>query len=581
MTQGGQPEPRRTGLWGKLFPIRWMWVGTPEESEKIRHYRRLWWLTFLLLAVFSIVPLVVMSAVSFYQYRAAFEEELTSPTLRLTASMKRSIEFFLDERTAAMKFLSRQESYASLTQPERLSRTFRLLRQAFGGFIDLGVIDSTGIQQAYVGPYDLQGTDYSNEDWYQEVQMRDVFISDVFMGHRNFPHFVIAVRQEGDEGGAYILRATLDMEVINRQIQALDLRSASDAFLMNREGILQTPPRLGGAVLEPAPWPPPPLTEAPAIERRTSAEGDEWVLGYAYIAQSPFIFMLTKSPHVLMENWTGPRDRIIVFLLVSVFTILLLTASLSAYLINRIREGDRKQADALHEVEYTNKMASIGRLASGVAHEINNPLAIINESAGLMHDLVARDEDTPRKEKYLKLLDKIIESDKRCSDITHQLLHFAKRLDVQHEPVDLEALTRQVLSFLEKEAAYRSIAITVNCPCEVPTIETDRRRLQQVFFNIINNALQAVADGGKIDVGIQCRDGNKVEITFSDNGPGIPEDVLPRIFEPFFTTRREHGTGLGLSITYGIVQKLGGDIHVTSEINRGTTFIVTLPVKQG
>ena len=151
---------------------------------------------------------------------------------------------------------------------------------------------------------------------------------------------------------------------------------------------------------------------------------------------------------------------------------------------------------------------------------------------------------------------------------------------MQHEPVDLKALTTQVLSFLEKEAAYRNIAITVDCPQAVPTIETDRRRLQQVFFNIINNALQAVSDGGKVEVGIRCESKDKVQITFSDNGPGIPEDVLPRIFEPFFTTRREHGTGLGLSITYGIVQKLGGDIHVTSEVNRGTTFLVTLPVRQ-
>jgi signal transduction histidine kinase len=557
-----------------------MWVGTAEETEKIRHYRRLWWFTFLLLAVFSIAPLLIMSAVSFYQYRAAFEDELTRPTLRLTSSMKRSIEFFLEERTAAMNFLSRQETFPSLTQPERLSRTFRLMRQAFGGFIDLGVIDSAGIQQAYAGPYDLQGTDYRSEDWFHEVQMRDVFISDVFLGHRNYPHFVIAVKHEDDDGSSYILRATLDMEVINRQIQALALRSASDAFLMNRDGILQTRPRLGGAVLEQAPWTLPPFTEAPAIERQTNASGEEWVLGYAYIAKSPFVFMLVKSPRALMENWTGPRDRIIIFLVVSVITILLLTASLSAYLINRIREGDRKQADALHEVEYTNKMASIGRLASGVAHEINNPLAIINESAGLMRDLIAHEDDHPRQAKYLKLLDKILESDKRCSDITHQLLHFAKRLDMQHEPVDLPALSRQVLSFLEKEAAYRNIQIEVDCPSEVPTIETDRRRLQQVFFNIINNALQAVADGGKIEIGIRCMLDNKVQVTFSDNGPGIPEDILPRIFEPFFTTRREHGTGLGLSITYGIVQKLGGDIDVTSEVNRGTSFIVTLPVKQ-
>ncbi|MEW5701799.1 MAG: ATP-binding protein [Candidatus Zixiibacteriota bacterium] len=217
-------------------------------------------------------------------------------------------------------------------------------------------------------------------------------------------------------------------------------------------------------------------------------------------------------------------------------------------------------------------------MGAGVAHEINNPLAIIAEKAGLLKDILSADQSQPDWNKFLKHVDAILYSVERCSKITRQLLGFAKRIDVQRRPVDLKALITEVIGFLAREAEYRSITIPVTALSDIPTIESDPGQLQQVFLNIITNALEAVDVGGRIAIALEANMSGRVAVTVSDNGPGIPADVLPHIFEPFFSTRKEHGTGLGLSITYGIVEKLGGQLDVRSELGRGTSFTVTLPI---
>jgi signal transduction histidine kinase len=250
----------------------------------------------------------------------------------------------------------------------------------------------------------------------------------------------------------------------------------------------------------------------------------------------------------------------------------------TTYMVNRISNADAKHDKMVHSMEYTNKMASIGRLAAGVAHEINNPLAIINQKAGLFRDIILAQEEYPQKEKFLKLTDSILESVDRCSMVTHRFLGFAKRMDVQVTPINIEALLKEVLEFLGKEAVHRNIQVEFDVGDDVPEIESDKGQLQQVFLNIINNSFQAMNDGGRMQIEIKNKSTEKIEVEISDDGTGISEENLNHIFEPFFTSKKE-GTGLGLSITYGIVKKLGGDIKVKSKVGKGTSFKVILPLK--
>jgi two-component system NtrC family sensor kinase len=223
-------------------------------------------------------------------------------------------------------------------------------------------------------------------------------------------------------------------------------------------------------------------------------------------------------------------------------------------------------------------MATIGRLAAGVAHELNNPLAIISEKSGLMQDIVEHDEAFIHRDKFLGIAESITKSVGRCSRVTHRLLGFAKRMDVKKEKIDLRELLREVVGFQQSEAAHRNLRVNYDFAENVALIENDRGQLQQVFLNIINNAFAAVKDGGRIDISVDQLNPNEVAVAIRDNGSGIPQDDLKHIFEPFFSTKGRFGTGLGLSITHDIVERLGGLIDVESEVGSGTKFMINLPV---
>ncbi len=227
------------------------------------------------------------------------------------------------------------------------------------------------------------------------------------------------------------------------------------------------------------------------------------------------------------------------------------------------------------------KLASLGQLSAGVAHEINNPLAIINEKAGLIQDLFLIKRAYTQDPKLLSLLEAILASVKRAGGITKRLLAFARNLDAQVESIDLADLIQEVLGFLGKEAQHRGIAIRVEAPADTPRVEVERGKLQQIFLNIINNAMAAVADGGHLDIHVRPEGPERVAVDFIDDGCGIPRDDLSRIFEPFFSTKAHRGgTGLGLSITYNLTQEIGGRLAVESALGQGTRFTVSLPLKQ-
>ena len=232
----------------------------------------------------------------------------------------------------------------------------------------------------------------------------------------------------------------------------------------------------------------------------------------------------------------------------------------------------------LRNVEYTSKMATIGRLAASVAHEVNNPMAIINEKAGLLKDLIGSSPGYPNREKILHSLDGIIRSVERCGTVTHRLLGFTRRLKSRREQIHLPALVSEVLGFLEKEAMHRSVDIRTDFAPEAPPIMSDRGQLEEVLLNILNNAFAAVQDGGRITVGVSSEQDDRVLLSVEDDGCGISEDDLKHIFEPFFSTKGEFGTGLGLSITYELIHKLGGRISVSSQSGQGTRFTVALPI---
>ena len=552
----------------------------PHYGEGVERYDLLRKNFVLILCATAIVPLLLMAAINYYQYRSALKEEIVKPLSRLITSTKQTLELFLSERESTLRLLIRERSFEELSDQARLNFIFQSLRAEFPEFVDLGLIDSSGLQRSYSGPYELKGKNYRDQDWFHEVQLRGVYVSNVFLGYRKFPHFVIAIKRDTGEGDFYVLRGTIDTEKFNQLISTVILRPGSDLFLIDRQGILQTPSRFHGNILGKISFPVPPVNQEAVITRIDDKHG-EHLLGYSYLRGANFILILTKEPGEVMAGWFTLKSELLLVLVVSVALILIVSFRATGLLVDRIREADQKRESCYIEIEQTSKLASLGRLAAGVAHEINNPLAIINEKAGLLKDLVEFSKQYQDREKLLAQVESILRSVNRCREITHRLLGFAKRMDVKVETIYLNELLQEVLGFLEKEAFHRNVKVNFNLAPDLAPIANDRGQLQQVFLNIINNAFEAVEDGGNIT--ISTKEGEaapgSVEVTIADDGCGIHPDDLKHIFEPFYSRGKEQGTGLGLSISYGIVAKCGGDIRVESRVGKGTTFTVVLPQK--
>ena len=552
--------------------------GSVPESA----YRTLRRSVVLATATVALVPLIITTAINYVQYREALQAEAVQPMARLTLNTKRSLELFLSERRSALTFLVHERPFVDLCNEQTLMRMISNLNRSLevGAFVDLGVIDDHGDQLCYSGPYELAGRNYLDQDWFHEVARLGTYTSDVFLGFRNSPHFAIATRHDRDDGGFYILRATIDADMLSEQILTAGLNPSDDVFLINRDGILQSPSRRYGEILKPFPMEVPHFSPSVEDVEVVDSQGEKIFMSSAYIASSPFILVHVKPAREAMGRWFSLRSELVGFLLASTALILGVILWGSGLLIRRMRQADERRTALYHQVEYSNKLASIGRLAAGVAHEINNPLAIINEKAGLILDLVNVDPGTKNRERLVAAVDSILKSVQRCKKVTHRLLGFARHMDVTSETIDLESLLTEVLGFLEKEAEYRDISVGFEIEPELPTITSDRGQLQQVFLNILNNAVAAVSQGGRIGIEIAREGVDRVAVTVVDDGIGIPKEHLERIFEPFFTTKEGSGTGLGLSITYGIVKKLGGEIRVDSTVGEGTRFTVVLPVSR-
>jgi two-component system NtrC family sensor kinase len=229
----------------------------------------------------------------------------------------------------------------------------------------------------------------------------------------------------------------------------------------------------------------------------------------------------------------------------------------------------------------TGKLASVGELAAGVAHEINNPVAIMVEEAGWIGDLLAEEEfkQSNNLTEFRRALTQIRTQGQRCKEITQKLLSFARRTDSNVQDINLNYLLEEIIALSAQRAKYAIVEIRKNLEENLPEVRLAPSELQQVFLNLINNAIDAMEPaGGILTIHSALKDANIV-VEVSDTGPGIPEANLHRIFDPFFTTKPVgKGTGLGLSICYGIIHKIGGKIEVKSTVGAGATFSVYLPV---
>ena len=562
----------------------------------------------------SMMPLLAMMAIAGYQFHTAYRHKVVDHLGALVERHALHIDTFLMEKLADIRSLAAIKPLEKLQDPQELENILAIFQEKRQGvFVDLGLVDERGVQVAYAGPFRLTRAQYGDASWFQEAMSQPFTISDVFLGLRGLPHFIVAVRVEKN-GHSWVLRSTIDFVSFNRIVEGLRIGKTGQAFIINAEGQFQTQPHaklgvvpqdllrvvrgeeskeiypvavegldvMGGSS---SPYREPtaagtaswfeytvPETQARLLVFYQSLKEGRWYLFYVQESRDAF--------HDLYRA----RTLTLCILALSALGVALTAWALSRRVVQRIIQVDREKEMMNEQVIEAGKLASIGELAAGIAHEINNPVAIMVEEAGWIQDLLQDMErgESLDVEEVRRSLAQIRTQGARCKEITHKLLSFARRTDPAVQQVQINKLIEEVVALVEQRARYNGVNIRMHLTESVPWVAMSPSEMQQVLLNLINNALDAMEKtGGILDITTRYENG-RVIVDVADTGEGIPQANLPRIFDPFFTTKPVgKGTGLGLSICYGIVRKLGGNITVNSAVGIGTTFHIYLPSGDG
>lgn len=537
-----------------------------------RYYARQRNLFVLLIIVVSVVPLVALSLMGAERYRRSWLEKTSLELRGLAEGRREVIRQFLANQEDLLSGLVHLYDRDFLGNQAKLEQVFAAIN-ASGVIVDLGCIDAGGKHLAYVGPFKDQLVDknYSDADWFRETMASGRFVSDVFLGYRNLPHFVVAV---ADPFKGWCLRATINSTLFHALLQGTEVGPGGDAFIVNRKGEMQTPRRGSGTGLS--------AVEQPLLTFHRDTEVRD-IAGSLYATTwmkgGDWLLVLQTD----IEDSLAPfhRERNLDWLLIAVAGGIIVAVAMFTVrrMVGRIERADRERTAANDEARQVEKMALVGRLAASVAHEINNPLQIIGEQAGWIGELAAEEEGErcAHAAEYREAAGKIGAHVKRASAITHRLLNFSRKMELTREPVDINTLVLETISFLEHEAESNRIAIRTELEKGLTEVLTDGSQLQQVFLNILNNALDAVGHDGAIEVRSRSVQG-RVRVEFKDSGPGLAPEALANIFDPFYSTKAKgKGTGLGMSISYNIVQRLGGTIIAGNSPAGGALFVVELP----
>ncbi len=534
----------------------------------------------LRLVITYLAPFILLTAYLYWQYSALDRESERLHLMAIAESQGNTLDLFLTERINDLSNLIDEPRMPLPPSQTFLEEGLEGLSRASDAFVDLGYFDASGLQVAYIGPYPaLAQRNYASEPWFLALKdgKAGFVITDIYLGFREIPHFTIGVSR-WIEGQLVILRATLTPEKMYESISSFEGAHEVFVSIVNKGGLYQlVSPRLG-MPLEVSSFVPPENSLQDA--RRVSSQGSTSTHAYFWLKNVDWALVVRLAPGDTRGVTADLRFRMVLVASIVFLLSLCVIVNRAGKLVEAHIESERNRL----QLGQAAKLASVGELAAGIAHEINNPLAAISAEAGLVKDLMSPEfGESTKPEELMPYLDSIQELVLRCRDITHKLLRFVRKTEVELKEENLHALIDEVLTdILGHEIELSKVELTKEYDCAVPEILTDGHQFQQVILNMVNNSIDAIGENpGRITIATSC-DGGALSVKVADTGKGMTAEQLDKVFLPFFTTKEVgKGTGLGLSVSYGIIKSLGGEIEVESEVGRGTIFTVTLPMRGG
>ena len=561
-----------------------------EENSRARRVKRN---ILTNMIVIPLVPLFLAVGISFYYFTTALENSSTHSLKRIVGDHRDMIESFLMERKSDLEMMTHLFDFETINRTQVIEDMFEILKSKSGAFVDLGLFDSRGIHVRYSGQYPLTGKRYSEEFWFREVMEKGHYISDVFLGYRNVPHFIIAVKK-GEGESAWVLRATIDTLFFDRMVSSVRIGRSGEAYILNKKGIAQTGRRSGGidVMEEDSEFSAFPSSDnAIRTFLKSDPQGLKFLYATTWLKDQEWLLVVRQEKKDAFRFFYYALYASLIIMVFGIAIIVGMSFFMTEKLFTRIEQLGRDKKDLGNQLIRATQLAEVGEMAAGFAHEINNPLQIIKSEHALI-TAIFEDQFKNKKidredEEILELQDSLSQIElqvSRCSDITRAILKFGRKNENRVQLLYPGEEIPEIVKMIEQRASVEGIAVFQNIPEHLPGFIGDASQFQQVMLNLFNNAIDAIMEqhpdaGGRLEILACEKDDNWIEIRVTDNGAGIQPEHIEKVFSPFFTTKPVgKGTGLGLSVCYGIIENFGGAMDVSSRVNEGTTFIITLPV---
>ena len=551
-----------------------------SESATSRRSRGLFWHTLSRMLLLYFVPLLLLAIFFQVQYGRLARDSMRAHLQVLAEHQANTFDLFLRERLVNLANIINDPLFAERGQGGRsLESFFQELQQTSDAFVDLAVVNAAGVMEAYVGPINFAGAvNYRDEEWFRDLSSgaHQSVITEVYLGFRGRPHFTIAVRPRRESSGIF-LRSTLSPERLSNYLTTLEGAGEVHAAIVNRAGVLQVVTPQAGEVLPDSLLAPPTAPDRGFVPADRTAGHVEYA--YAWLSETPWALVVAATKQGNQSGIVRMPNSVLML----GFAFFALMGGVIFYrarsLVSKQIAAEQYEAELSGQLVQAAKLASVGELAAGIAHEINNPLAIIAEEVGVLKDSI--DPELPDDDEPLDLaehLSIIHEAVFRCRDITRKLLGFVRHHAVKLEVHHIHDIVNDVVDgMLSNELSISNIEVIRRFDDRVNPVLTDRNQMIQVFVNLIKNAIDAMPSGGVITVTTAHRDGG-MTISVTDTGYGMSQEQAQKVFLPFYTTKEPgKGTGLGLSVSNTIIGNFGGSFFVESALGKGTTFTFELP----
>jgi len=554
------------------------------------HYSKLRRIILANMILLPLVPFVLVLIIGNYYFKDSLKSNTIAKMQRIVEDHSQLITMFLEERKADLQLIADSYNFDRLYNTDLVGKMLEHIQKNSTAFNDIGIFNEAGVHVAYYGPYDLKGKVYRDATWFTTVVHRGYYISDVFLGYRKVPHFIIAVAKKHDTG-TWVVRATINSQLFDDLVGKVRIGATGQAYIVNREGILQTRRFPDGNLMDKDLDAGKYLTPHEGIRTfiDTSVNGTKYWYATAWLKNNEWMLVVRQERAEVFRTLTAATYLVMLIAILGGLVIVPVAFYTSGRIVTRMGKTYEEKRQLGQQLIAAARLAEIGEMSAGVAHEINNPLQIIRLEQNMIESILAdlkesgELKDSKDLSELLDSLNQIKLQVHRCADITQSLLKFARQRESTTPSVDLRTFIPEVIGLVRRRAEVEGITIKEEISKTIPMVEGNASQIQQVLLNLFNNAFDAIlarhgSQGGELTISAQLADTGWIRISITDNGVGISPENREKIFTPFFTTKPiGKGTGLGLSVCYGIINQMGGRIQFASEFGKGTTFTILLP----